>query len=128
MVEHLKTQSISGISRFVSQFALPFLIFNFISSNHSCAANLKFVAGSALQKVVVLVGLALLMSFTRFGSLDWSITLSQSSPCQIHLSWVAAKLLIQGHQFPPNDHVGDPTEANYYDTENPSASPGLCFT
>ncbi|XP_027359620.1 auxin efflux carrier component 2-like [Abrus precatorius] len=64
----------SGINRFVAVFAVPFLSFHFISSNNPYTMNLKFIAADSLQKVVILVGLFLWNTFTKWGSIDWTIT------------------------------------------------------
>ncbi|KAK7304770.1 hypothetical protein VNO77_42657 [Canavalia gladiata] len=65
----------SGINRFVALFAVPFLAFYVIGSNDPTAMNLKFVAADTLQKVGILGGLILWNTFTKWGSLDWTITL-----------------------------------------------------
>ena len=65
----------SGISRFVSVFAVPFLAFNFISGNNPYTMNLRFLAADTLQKVVILVALVLWNALTKWGSLNWTITL-----------------------------------------------------
>jgi len=65
----------SGISRFVSVFAVPFLSFNFISGNDPYTMNFRFLAADILQKVVILVALVLWNTFTKWGSLNWTITL-----------------------------------------------------
>ncbi|XP_061360562.1 auxin efflux carrier component 2-like [Gastrolobium bilobum] len=65
----------SGINRFVSMFAIPFLSFHFISANNPYAMNMKFIAADSLQKVVILGALFLWNTFTtKYGSLDWTIT------------------------------------------------------
>ncbi|MED6155446.1 hypothetical protein PIB30_005298 [Stylosanthes scabra] len=71
----LKPDQCSGVNQFVSHFSVPFLIFSLVSTSDLYAMNLKFVVADSLQKVVVLVGLFVLSRFSRFGSLDWSITL-----------------------------------------------------
>jgi len=63
----------SGINRFVVVFAVPLLSFHFISTNNPYAMNFRFIAADSLQKVVILIVL-FLWNFTRFGSLDCSIT------------------------------------------------------
>ncbi|RDX74068.1 Auxin efflux carrier component 2, partial [Mucuna pruriens] len=65
----------SGINRFVAVFAVPFLSFKFIASNNPYAMNFKFLAGDSLQKVVILFLLFLWNSVTKWGSIDWTITL-----------------------------------------------------
>ncbi|KAG8089153.1 hypothetical protein GUJ93_ZPchr0011g27022 [Zizania palustris] len=65
----------SGINRFVALFAVPLLSFHFISSNNPFAMNLRFLAADTLQKLIVLVLLALWCRLSRRGSLDWLITL-----------------------------------------------------
>ncbi|GMY19578.1 probable auxin efflux carrier component 1b [Fagus crenata] len=65
----------SGINRFVALFAVPLLSFHFISSNDPYAMNFKFIAADTLQKVIVLVVLAVWSRISSRGSLEWSITL-----------------------------------------------------
>ncbi|TKY72783.1 Auxin efflux carrier component 2 [Spatholobus suberectus] len=65
----------SGINRFVAVFAVPFLSFHFISTNNPYTMNFKFLAADSLQKVVVLVAFFLWNIFTKWGSIDWTITL-----------------------------------------------------
>ncbi|KAK7304768.1 hypothetical protein VNO77_42655 [Canavalia gladiata] len=65
----------SGINRFVALFAVPLLSFHVISSNDPSAMNLAFLAADTLQKVVILGALILWNTFTKWGSLDWTLTL-----------------------------------------------------
>ncbi|KAK7354670.1 hypothetical protein VNO80_20136 [Phaseolus coccineus] len=65
----------SGINRFVSVFAVPFLSFHFISNNNPYTMNFRFLAADSLQKVVILVALVLWNTFTKWGSINWTITL-----------------------------------------------------
>ncbi|XP_054779512.1 auxin efflux carrier component 1-like [Prosopis cineraria] len=65
----------AGINRFVSVFAVPLLSFHFISSNNPFAMNFTFMAADAIQKIIVLVVLALWANFSKRGSLDWAITM-----------------------------------------------------
>ncbi|CAN1266828.1 Probable auxin efflux carrier component 8 [Linum perenne] len=65
----------SGINRFVALFAVPLLSFHFISSNNPYAMNFHFIAADSLQKLIILVALAVWSNLTRRGSLDWTITL-----------------------------------------------------
>ncbi|XP_022746122.1 probable auxin efflux carrier component 1b isoform X2 [Durio zibethinus] len=65
----------SGINRFVALFAVPLLSFHFISTNNPYAMNLRFIAADTLQKVIVLVVLAIWSRTSSRGSLEWSITL-----------------------------------------------------
>ncbi|KAG8372350.1 hypothetical protein BUALT_Bualt12G0056900 [Buddleja alternifolia] len=65
----------SGINRFVAVFAVPLLGFHFISSNDIYAMNYHFIAADSLQKIVILIALALWHAFTKNGSLEWMITL-----------------------------------------------------
>ncbi|XP_019454799.1 PREDICTED: auxin efflux carrier component 2-like isoform X2 [Lupinus angustifolius] len=65
----------SGINRFVAVFAVPLLSFHFISTNDPYAMNYHFIAADSLQKVVILSALFLWNTFTKRGSLDWTITL-----------------------------------------------------
>ncbi|CAI0380595.1 unnamed protein product [Linum tenue] len=65
----------SGINRFVALFAVPLLSFHFISSNDPYAMNFHFIAADSLQKMIILVALALWSNLTRRGSLEWTITL-----------------------------------------------------
>ncbi|KAL4352573.1 hypothetical protein GQ457_06G024540 [Hibiscus cannabinus] len=65
----------SGINRFVALFAVPLLSFHFISTNDPYTMNLKFIAADTLQKIIVLVVLAIWSRTSARGSLEWSITL-----------------------------------------------------
>lgn len=65
----------SGINRFVAVFAVPLLSFSFISSNNPYKMDLKFILADSASKVVVFVLLACWAKFSRYGSLDWLITL-----------------------------------------------------
>lgn len=65
----------SGINRFVALFAVPLLSFHFISTNNPYEMNYKFIAADTLQKVIVLVVLAVWSRTSSRGSLEWSITL-----------------------------------------------------
>ncbi|KAF5473186.1 hypothetical protein F2P56_009812 [Juglans regia] len=65
----------SGINRFVALFAVPLLSFHFISTNNPYAMNYRFIAADTLQKVIVLVVLAVWSRTSLRGSLEWSITL-----------------------------------------------------
>nr|GMD39881.1 probable auxin efflux carrier component 1B [Ipomoea batatas] len=65
----------SGINRFVALFAVPLLSFHFISTNNPYTMNYRFIAADALQKVIVLVVLAIWSRTSSRGSLEWSITL-----------------------------------------------------
>ncbi|TKY54508.1 Auxin efflux carrier component 2 [Spatholobus suberectus] len=96
----------SGINRFVAVFAVPLLSFHFISSNNPYAMNYHFIAADSLQKVVILGALFLWNTFTKHGSLDWTITLFSLSTLPNTLVMgipllraIGAKLLIT-EQFP----------------------------
>ncbi|OAY43318.1 probable auxin efflux carrier component 1b [Manihot esculenta] len=65
----------SGINRFVALFAVPLLSFHFISTNNPYAMNYRFIAADTLQKIIVLVVLAIWSRLSSRGSLEWSITL-----------------------------------------------------
>ncbi|KAJ1439845.1 Membrane transport protein [Sesbania bispinosa] len=65
----------SGINRFVAVFAVPVLSFHYISNNDPYAMNFKLIVADSLQKVVILGVLFLWNTFTKYGSLDWTITL-----------------------------------------------------
>lgn len=65
----------SGINRFVALFAVPLLSFHFISSNNPYQMNMRFIAADTLQKVIVLVALAIWSRVSKRGSLEWTITL-----------------------------------------------------
>jgi len=65
----------SGINRFVSVFGVPFLSFHFISNNNPYTMNFRFLAADSLQKVVILAALVLWNAFTKWGSMNWTITL-----------------------------------------------------
>ncbi|KAJ9694354.1 hypothetical protein PVL29_010046 [Vitis rotundifolia] len=65
----------SGINRFVALFAVPLLSFRFISTNNPYAMNYRFIAADTLQKIIVLVVLAIWSRISSRGCLEWSITL-----------------------------------------------------
>ncbi|KAL4587383.1 hypothetical protein LXL04_000252 [Taraxacum kok-saghyz] len=65
----------SGINRFVALFAVPLLSFHFISTNNPYTMNTRFIAADTLQKLIVLVVLAIWSRISARGSLEWSITL-----------------------------------------------------
>lgn len=65
----------SGINRFVALFAVPLLSFHFISSNDPYKMNLRFIAADTLQKIIVLVVLAIWSKLSTRGCLEWTITL-----------------------------------------------------
>ncbi|KAK9208977.1 hypothetical protein WN944_001338 [Citrus x changshan-huyou] len=65
----------SGINRFVALFAVPLLSFHFISSNDPYKMNLRFIAADTLQKIIVLVVLAIWSKLSKRGCLEWTITL-----------------------------------------------------
>lgn len=65
----------SGINRFVALFAVPLLSFHFIASNNPYTMSMRFIAADTLQKLIVLVLLAVWTRLSSKGSLDWAITL-----------------------------------------------------
>ncbi|KAI4348586.1 hypothetical protein L6164_009294 [Bauhinia variegata] len=65
----------SGINRFVALFAVPLLSFHFISTNNPYAMNYRFIAADTLQKVIVLVVLAIWSRTSSRGCLEWAITI-----------------------------------------------------
>ncbi|CAL0322280.1 unnamed protein product [Lupinus luteus] len=65
----------AGINRFVATFAVPLLSFNFIASNNPYDMNLRFIAADTLQKIIILVVLAIWSNVTKRGCLEWAITL-----------------------------------------------------
>ncbi|NP_001238349.1 auxin efflux carrier component 1c [Glycine max] len=65
----------SGINRFVALFAVPLLSFHFIASNNPYEMNLRFLAADTLQKIIILVLLAVWSNITKRGCLEWAITL-----------------------------------------------------
>ncbi|EOY21347.1 hypothetical protein QUC31_007282 [Theobroma cacao] len=65
----------SGINRFVALFAVPLLSFHFISSNDPYSMNFRFIAADTLQKIIVLVVLAVWTKVSKRGCLEWTITL-----------------------------------------------------
>ncbi|KAM7272085.1 hypothetical protein ACFE04_031299 [Oxalis oulophora] len=65
----------SGINRFVAIFAVPLLSFHFISNNNPYEMNFRFIAADTLQKIIMLIILALWTNFTKNGSLEWMITI-----------------------------------------------------
>ncbi|MCO5588681.1 hypothetical protein L7F22_042640 [Adiantum nelumboides] len=65
----------SGINRFVAVFAVPLLSFSFISRNNPFKMDGKFILADSASKLVVLILLGCWAKFSRYGSLDWLITL-----------------------------------------------------
>ncbi|KAB2054786.1 hypothetical protein ES319_A12G278900v1 [Gossypium barbadense] len=65
----------SGINRFVALFAVPLLSFHFIASNNPYTMNFRFIAADTLQKIIVLVVLAIWSKVSKRGCLEWTITL-----------------------------------------------------
>ncbi|KAE8124808.1 hypothetical protein FH972_019659 [Carpinus fangiana] len=65
----------SGINRFVALFAVPLLSFHFISLNDPYTMNFRFIAADTLQKIIVLVVLAIWTRISKRGCLEWTITL-----------------------------------------------------
>ncbi|KAL4352448.1 hypothetical protein GQ457_06G039220 [Hibiscus cannabinus] len=65
----------SGINRFVALFAVPLLSFHFIASNNPYAMNFRFLAADTLQKIIILVLLAVWSKVSKRGCLEWTITL-----------------------------------------------------
>ncbi|XP_023003717.1 probable auxin efflux carrier component 1c [Cucurbita maxima] len=65
----------SGINRFVALFAVPLLSFHFIASNDPYTMSFRFIAADTLQKIMVLVVLAIWTKVSRRGCLEWTITL-----------------------------------------------------
>ena len=65
----------SGINRFVALFAVPLLSFHFISLNDPYTMNFRFIAADTLQKIIVLVVLAIWTKISKRGCLEWTITL-----------------------------------------------------
>ncbi|CAN6478504.1 unnamed protein product [Victoria cruziana] len=65
----------SGINRFVALFAVPLLSFHFISTNNPYEMNYRFIAADTLQKLIVLVVLAVWTNVSKRGCLEWTITL-----------------------------------------------------
>ncbi|KAB1212291.1 Auxin efflux carrier component 1 [Morella rubra] len=65
----------SGINRFVALFAVPLLSFHFISTNDPYTMNMRFIAADTLQKLIVLIALAVWTKVSKKGCLEWTITL-----------------------------------------------------
>ena len=65
----------SGINISVALFAIPLLSFPFISTNNPYAVNYRFIAADTLQKIILLVVLAIWSRTISRGCLEWSITL-----------------------------------------------------
>ncbi|GJU51066.1 probable auxin efflux carrier component 1b [Tanacetum coccineum] len=61
--------------RFVALFVVPLLSFHIISNNNPYTMNTKFIAADTLQKLIILVVLAIWSRMSARGSLEWSITL-----------------------------------------------------
>lgn len=71
----LSPQQCGGINRFVSIFAVPLLSFQFISGNDPYTMNFRFVAADGVSKVAVLLCLAIWVRYSKYGSLEWMITI-----------------------------------------------------
>lgn len=71
----LTPQQCGGINRFVSIFAVPLLSFQFISGNDPYTMNFRFIAADVVSKVFVLFCLGIWVRFSKWGSLDWMITI-----------------------------------------------------
>jgi Membrane transport protein len=68
----------TGISRFVSAFAVPVLSFHFISQNDPFLMDFRFILADTISKILVLVVLSIFGSFFRCSGttrLDWVITI-----------------------------------------------------
>ncbi|XP_057446923.1 probable auxin efflux carrier component 1c [Lotus japonicus] len=65
----------SGINRFVALFAVPLLSFHFIASNNPYKMNIRFLAADTLQKIIILIILAIWSNVSKKGCLEWTITL-----------------------------------------------------
>ena len=64
-----------GINWLVALFAMPPLSFHFTSTKNPYAMNLRLIAANTLQKLIILVALAIWSGTNSRGSLEWSITL-----------------------------------------------------
>lgn len=64
----------AGINRYVATFAVPVLSFHVISTCNFYEMNYRFVGADSLQKVIILVFLALWLIFSRNASLEWVIS------------------------------------------------------
>ncbi|KAK6931041.1 Membrane transport protein [Dillenia turbinata] len=92
----------SGINRFVAIFAVPLLSFHFISQNNPYAMNSRFIAADTLQKVIMLVVLAIWTNFSKNGSLEWTITIfSLSTLPNTLVMGIPLLIAMYGH------HAGD---------------------
>ncbi|GJY20541.1 putative auxin efflux carrier component 1c [Tanacetum coccineum] len=66
-------------NRFVALFVVPLLSFHFISTNNPYTMNTKFIAADTLQKLIVLVVLAIWSRMSARGSLE-SLSLDGKEP------------------------------------------------
>ncbi|XP_024986717.1 probable auxin efflux carrier component 8 isoform X2 [Cynara cardunculus var. scolymus] len=64
----------SGINKFVAKFSIPLLSFQVISKSNPYKMNLKLIYADVLQKVIVLVGAAIITKVRSNGHLNWIIT------------------------------------------------------
>nr|XP_043635058.1 probable auxin efflux carrier component 8 [Erigeron canadensis] len=64
----------SGINKFVAKFSIPFLSFQVISKSNPYKMNLKLICADVLQKVIALIGLAIITKIRSNGHINWIIT------------------------------------------------------
>lgn len=64
----------SGINKFVAKFSIPLLSFQVISKTDPYKMNLKLICADVLQKVIALIGLAVVTKVRSNGDLNWIIT------------------------------------------------------
>ena len=94
----------SGINRFVALFAVPLLSFHFISTNNPYAMNYRFIAVDTLQKIIVLVVLAIWSRTSSRGCLEWSITCnSQDSDLNTKQKYQLLPLI--DHEYLHIEHI-----------------------
>lgn len=86
LVEDIHPRTVQWHKPFCVSFCST-LPFHFISSNNPYTMNFRFLAADSLQKFVILVALFLCTTFTKWGSIDWSITLFSLSTLPKHSSW-----------------------------------------
>ncbi|PWA83734.1 Auxin efflux carrier [Artemisia annua] len=64
----------SGINKFVANFSIPLLSFQIISQSNPYKMNLKLICADVLQKVIAIIGLAIITKVRFNGHLNWIIT------------------------------------------------------
>ncbi|KAI4323306.1 hypothetical protein L6164_022921 [Bauhinia variegata] len=71
----LTPEQCSGISGYVADFAVPFLILDLITGNNIYNMNYRVIIADFLQKAIILAGLLIWKFLSKKGSLEWVISI-----------------------------------------------------